>query len=196
MRSAPCRELLVETIDQQQGEVDAQPEADHARGIQRKNRDVRLEREQIHDRQGEYDAGCPQHERDQRGDQGAEDDQQQDGRDGQRDELGPPQILLAYQAHVDVGRGLPRDIVLERDSGERRSLPTSSGFAVWKKLSMLRTPSMPASRRSASCTAFLKGGVSTVNVSDRNTITSVLRLAASNSRSMISAARVDSEPGT
>ena len=121
-------QLFVEAADDDQRKVDAQAEADHRRGVQRKDRDVGGKRQQVHRGQGEHDAGATQQQRNGGGNQRAEHEHQEHRHDRQRHHLGVPQIALAGLPHVDVAGRLAGHVVLEVDLGEGSAYVRDAGF--------------------------------------------------------------------
>ncbi len=96
-----AQQLFAEAVDDEQGVVDSDPQADDRDDVQRIGRHVRHSREQVDDRQPTQDGAEADAERQQRGHHCAEHQQQEQQRQRQRHLFGPLQVV--GEVAVEVG---------------------------------------------------------------------------------------------
>ena len=97
-------QLLAVARGDEQRVVDRKTETEHGRQVEHENREVGHPRRDKDRDEHQRDSCRPNGQRHQRGDHGAEDQQQRDQRDGKDDHFRPAQVALARRLDVAVGR--------------------------------------------------------------------------------------------
>ncbi len=97
LHARPRRELFAEPADHQQGVVDAESQAEGRGQVDREDGDVRDAADEEELREHAHDGDERDQQRQQRGDHGAEDDQEQHQDEGYGDGLGQYEVLLGLR---------------------------------------------------------------------------------------------------